>query len=170
MTSRPPDDDDIWSRFTAEIKPLKTTPVHVPARKKPPPRSAIRHHMPDMPAASPFHTVRFVAGLDRTLAAQIKKGARTIEGTLDLHGQTQDQALAALKSYMSHAYFAGKRLVIVVTGKGTQPGGVLKQRMPEWLRDDFFKPLLLSVSQAAAQHGGEGALYVVLRRARDAQD
>jgi len=98
-----------------------------------------------------------------------------IDGTLDLHGMTADQAKARLLAYITQSHAMGMRLILVITGKGKHKGydefhrpvgGVLRQSLPDWLRGPTLSNKILQVSQAQPKHGGAGAYYVYLRRIR----
>ena len=83
-----------------------------------------------------------------------------------MHGLTQQRAHAALDRFMAEAVSAGLRMLLVVTGKGKQGEGVLRRQVPEWLRGGPFASRILRLANARLPHGGEGALYVLLRRNR----
>jgi DNA-nicking Smr family endonuclease len=120
--------------------------------------------------------------LDRRAARRIAGGATAIEARIDLHGFYQDEAHARLRSFIRTCHARGLRTVLVITGKGGtgdrrhdgrqpldlwSPGserGVLKRNVPRWLAEPGLAELIVSVGSAAVPHGGEGALYVVLRR------
>ena len=77
---------------------------------------------------------------------------------------THDRARAALEGYIRRVWDEGCREVLVITGKGTQGDGVLRRFTPEWLAAAPLRDLVAGVSQAHRRHGGEGALYVALKR------
>jgi DNA-nicking Smr family endonuclease len=83
---------------------------------------------------------------------------------LDLHGLNQDRARAALTGFLLRAQAEGERAVLVITGKGYQGEGVLRRFAPEWLADPALRGVVAGVSEAHRRHGGEGALYVALKR------
>jgi DNA-nicking Smr family endonuclease len=61
------------------------------------------------------------------------------------------------------------RLVLVITGKGGRSAGergVLKRYVPQWLNLPEFRTLVIGFEEAHIAHGGEGALYVRVRRTR----
>jgi len=91
-----------------------------------------------------------------------------VEATLDLHGHTQDRARGELADFLARAQGSGKRCVRVVTGKGdiSQGGGVLRAQVPRWLNNPENRARVLAFDYAQPQHGGLGALYVLLRKAR----
>lgn len=104
--------------------------------------------------------------LDRPTLEKLAVGKLQIEGRVDLHGMTQSEAHALLLSFLQRAHANGVRYVLVITGKGFSSGGdgVLKRQVPAWLSTPPFRALVSSHDLAARRHGGEGALYVRLRR------
>ncbi len=113
--------------------------------------------------------------MDRRNFDRLKKGKLKVEGRIDLHGLTQAEAHPALMAYIRQSHDSGKRLVLVITGKGKMPRGdqlmpqrrgILKHAVPEWLHQPEMAPRVLQVTQAHAKHGGSGAYYVYLRRRR----
>ena len=95
---------------------------------------------------------------------RIVKEREQIGARLDMHGLDQDQARATLEGFIRRAYEDGHRAVLVITGKGRVGQGVLKQRTPEWLAGPAVREMVAGVSTADQRHGGEGALYVALKR------
>ncbi|HTZ35590.1 MAG TPA: Smr/MutS family protein, partial [Stellaceae bacterium] len=128
-------------------------------------------HEPPRPAAvqPPLALDRF-AGLDRANAERLKRGRHPVEARLDLHGLTQAEAHRALATFLAAARTAGKRCVLVITGrgaaKGAEGGGVLREAVPRWLAEPAFRAHLLAIATAQPRDGGAGALYVMLRRTR----
>ena len=87
---------------------------------------------------------------------------------LDLHGMTQDEARARLVGFLRRAHEDGWRAAMIITGKGSRGDGVLRRYTPEWLAGPELRDVVAGVAEAHRRHGGEGALYVALkRRARD---
>ncbi|MEO0681713.1 MAG: Smr/MutS family protein [Pseudomonadota bacterium] len=128
-------------------------------------------------ARSPYDALDPAAGLDRRTADRLRRGKRTPEARLDLHGMTADRAHAALGAFLRRARAEGKRCVLVITGKGgrkpaedapymPERTGVLRYAVPEWLSTAPLSPLVVGVYKAHQTHGGEGALYVYLRKPR----
>ena len=78
---------------------------------------------------------------------------------------TQDAARAALLGFLRRAQGDGWRSALVITGKGTLGDGVLRRFTPEWLSDPALRDVVAGVSEAHRRHGGQGALYVALKRA-----
>jgi DNA-nicking Smr family endonuclease len=94
--------------------------------------------------------------------AKFRRGRSEPEGRIDLHGMTKDGAYRALIQFLMNAQADGKRLVLVITGKG----GILRVHLPLWLGQSDLKSLVGGISEAHVRHGGSGAFYVTLRRMR----
>jgi DNA-nicking Smr family endonuclease len=116
-----------------------------------------------------------LAPLGRRMRRRVARGREPIDGRIDLHGLTQARAHAALLRFLHGAQAEGARVVLVVTGKGiggadrgaaAAERGVLKRQVPLWLSLPEFRPFVLGFEDAHAGHGGQGALYVRLRRGR----
>lgn len=116
---------------------------------------------------------------DRRQAKKIATGKIEIEGRLDLHGLRESEAHMRLRGFLRQAQAHGKRTVLVITGKGRDdddphapfdfghdrsPRGVLKRNVPRWLAEPDIAPMVVSYTTAHTRHGGEGALYVHLRK------
>ena len=114
--------------------------------------------------------------MDKKAFKKLSRGKLTPEARLDLHGMTLAQAQPALTRFVMTSQAKGMRLVLVITGKGKSGGdefgpipyrkGVLKDQVPRWLASAPLKPIVLQVAQAHGSHGGAGAYYVYLRKAR----
>ncbi|MGB4107482.1 MAG: Smr/MutS family protein [Alphaproteobacteria bacterium] len=105
--------------------------------------------------------------VDRRTAQKLARGQMVIEATLDLHGMSQEEAYGALSRFITSNYARGRRCVLIITGKGRQEGqGILRARVPEWLGEETLGPLVLRTAQARPGDGGQGAIYVLLRRQR----
>ena len=109
-----------------------------------------------------------VTELDRRTGQRFKRGQLPIEGRLDLHGMTQAEAHRALGAFIARHCAAGRRCVIVVTGKGVnkEGGGVLRNAVPRWLNEVPNRDKVLAFEYARQRDGGAGALYVLLKRKR----
>ena len=107
-------------------------------------------------------------GLDRRKAERLSRGKLPIEASLDLHGLRQAEAHRRLEVFLAESQAAGKRCVLVVTGKGLhkEEAGVLRSAVPRWLNEAPNRARVLSFDYAQPKHGGSGALYVLLRRRR----
>jgi DNA-nicking Smr family endonuclease len=109
--------------------------------------------------------------LTRRERGRLSRGKQDIEARIDLHGMTQARAHRALHNFLLRASDNGLRFVLVITGKGRTTSldssrGVLRQQVPEWLGLPEFRTLVVGFEQAHIGHGGEGALYVRMRRRR----
>jgi DNA-nicking Smr family endonuclease len=113
-----------------------------------------------------------LAPFDRRLRQRVARGRETIDARLDLHGMTQSQAHAALLSFLRRAQANDVRFALVVTGKGggktaretPSERGVLRRSVPMWLSLPEFRRFVVSFEEAHPSHGGQGALYLRMRR------
>lgn len=117
------------------------------------------------------HTTEFVLGHVKGLTPQtfekLKKGLLSPEAHIDLHGFTLDNARAAVTLFVREHYFAGRRCLLVVTGRGkNSPTGrsLLRDGLQDWLTRDPLKRVVLAFCTATPGHGGAGAVYVLLRK------
>lgn len=113
--------------------------------------------------------------MDKKSFGKMTRGKLKPEGRIDLHGMTLDRAHPALIRFILSAQASGKRLVLVITGKGKRsdddgpiprPRGVLRHQVPGWLSSPPLAQAVLQVAPAHISHGGDGAYYVYLRRQR----
>ncbi len=112
-----------------------------------------------------------LAPLGRRERSRLAKGRSEIDARLDLHGMTQARAHRALTAFLQHAHGDGATFVLVITGKGRVSAseserGVLRRQVPLWLGLPELRSLVVGFEEAHIGHGGEGALYIRLRRAR----
>ncbi len=117
---------------------------------------------PELPPLSPGHA----PGLDKRRALRLRRGQIAVEDSIDLHGMTQTQAARALGAFLAAAQEAGLRCALVITGKGDAKGeaGVLRAMAPRWLNEPPNRARILAFGPAQPKHGGQGALYVLLRK------
>ena len=109
--------------------------------------------------------------IDRRERSRLSRGKQDIEARIDLHGMTQARAHRALHHFLLRASDGGLKFVLVITGKGRTTSldsgrGILRQQVPEWLALPEFRALVVGFEQAHIGHGGEGALYVRIRKSR----
>jgi DNA-nicking Smr family endonuclease len=102
--------------------------------------------------------------LDRRSWLRLRRGSYPIDARIDLHGLTQAEAHARLAAFLAAAQARGNRCVLVITGRGLRTGGTLRAMTPHWLEAEPNRGRVLSFAQAQLHHGGDGALYVLLRR------
>ncbi len=170
-----PEDAALWEQVSGTAKPLRKGR----RRAVVPLESAIQDKTPPAPAApAPKAGTRAkppvvppLATLERRAARGLRAGRVRVDARIDLHGHRRQQAHGALKSFLARAQASGHRHVLVITGKGGPRGGdggyergVLNREVPRWLADPAFRQWVVSVAPAHTRHGGEGALYVRLRR------
>jgi DNA-nicking Smr family endonuclease len=175
MTRRPDklseDDRVLWNLVARTAKPLKgkfaVDIPEIPAEVRPSQSQPVQPMANPGGAAKP-KTQHVAHALDEPTLDKLSKGRLPIEGRVDLHGMTQDEAYSLLFSFLHRAHAGGVRYVLVITGKGSSSGGdgVLRRAVPAWLSTPAFRPLVSSHDHAARNHGGSGALYIRLRRAR----
>jgi DNA-nicking Smr family endonuclease len=184
MARRPISEEEraLWQLIAKTAKPLKRrrksepkpAPIQAPEKPTAPAaRSKPKPMAPKAPAPVPppptrphdlFHGMS--VGIDKRQAERFRRGKTPIEGKIDLHGRTQAQAHDDLHHFVARAHAAGKRMVLVITGKGitASKSGVLKENVPRWLNEPTLRRHVLAFDYAEPQHGGEGALYVLLKR------
>jgi DNA-nicking Smr family endonuclease len=132
----------------------------VPARKEPVRTVALPAGPPAVRRLDPAGPV----DLDRRSWLKLRRGSYPIDARIDLHGMTQAEAHTRLASFLAGAQARGNRCVLVITGRGLRRGGTLREMTPRWLETGPNRGIVLSFAQARLHHGGEGALYVLLRR------
>lgn len=172
---------------TKAVKPLKKA-AEKPAEAAPTPRGR-RHTTPDeeelflstisgrpplkqAPPASkpkiipaPPKSAKNTVGIDGNTARKLTRGEIAPTAKLDLHGMTESAAHGALTAFLLSAHRRGDRLALVVTGKGSGGAGVLRQMVPRWLEEAPMVRIIAEKRTAHRRHGGDGALYIYLRKA-----
>lgn len=191
-----PEERDLWNLVAKRAKPLgpdRTTPVDptpavTPQKKKVGPVTndaplpdfrvgqAVDHHrtndlVPSLVAQMSGQPIQ----MDNKSFGKMKRGKLVPEGRIDLHGMTLSEAHPALTSFILHSHEMGRRLVLVITGKGKLRDyeapmpvrqGILRHQVPQWLNLPPLRARVLQVTPAHIRHGGQGAYYVYLRRGR----
>jgi len=168
----------LWESVARQTKPLRKKP----RAAKPETVSDSEARVAAKPAASPGPlpsaslprmqkpAVPPLAPLGRRERSQLSRGRKEIEARLDLHGMTQTRAHHALSGFLQRAHLDGLTFVLVITGKGKAGSeserGVLRRQVPQWLSQPEFRALVVGFEEAHIGHGGEGALYVRIRRSR----
>ena len=173
MRRRSLSDDErvLWSTITRSIAPLKGRKRAEDAAEIAPAETRSTARPAASPAATPPRrtTPPPLAPIDRRTKQRLARGATEIGGRLDLHGLTQAEAHAALARFLHGAQARDVKVVLVITGKGGSDGegrGVLKRQVPMWLEGAELRSLVIGYDNAGIGHGGAGALYVRVRRAR----
>jgi len=171
------DEHALWAAVARSVAPLgkagaKKKPAAATGKAAPAsPRLAAKAETP--PLARALAQPPPLLALERRLKQRVARGSHAIAARLDLHGMTQQEARAALAVFLSRAQADGAKMVLVVTGKGSgqsaPPGGergVLRRQVPLWLALPEFRRFVVGFDEAHRSHGGQGALYVRLRRPR----
>ena len=189
------EEKDLWDKVTARTVPLHATKptdvIDADGHKRP--------EVPKKPALEPIPPFRIgenggdtvlshnlSPGLSETLSqsavrmdresfSQLKRGKKSPQARIDLHGMTLARAHPVLNRFILDAHAKGLRLVLVITGKGKDRDdggpipvrrGILKHQVPQWLSTPPLSHVVLQVVEAHLKHGGAGAYYVYLRRQR----
>jgi DNA-nicking Smr family endonuclease len=168
----------LWESVAKQTKPLRkrlraAKPAALPDAGTPatPKPAAMPRPLPStaIPAA-PKPAAPPLAPLGRRERSQLSRGRKEIDARLDLHGMTQTRAHRALSGFLQRAQGDGLTFVLVITGKGKlgaeSERGVLRRQVPQWLSLPEFRALVVGFEEAHIGHGGEGALYVRIRRSR----
>ena len=167
----------LWESVAKQVKPLRKKPrAAKPLNAGLPPQADTRpaaplRPMPSEQAVKP-RSAPPLAPLGRRERSRLSRGRSEIDARIDLHGMTQLRAHRALLSFLQRAHADGATFVLVITGKGKvgtsseEERGVLRRQVPHWLSLPEFRALVVGFEEAHIGHGGEGALYVRIRRAR----
>jgi DNA-nicking Smr family endonuclease len=169
----------LWESVAKQVKPLRKKPrvakapaeadaaaapaVTKPAASTPEPPASVKalRAKPEPPPLAP---------IGRRERSHLSRGKKQIDARLDLHGMTQTRAHHALSGFLHRAHSDGLTFVLIITGKGKigaeSERGVLRRQVPQWLSLPEFRALVVGFEEAHIGHGGEGALYVRIRRAR----
>ncbi|MDP2764475.1 MAG: Smr/MutS family protein [Brevundimonas sp.] len=172
-----PDDRRIWARVAGSVTPAKpkkaarVTPgaavVDPPAaphakgvakpRSVPPPYAPV--------VATPARPRGHPEELEPRRQRRLSRERDPIEAKFDLHGFGRFQAQDALTAFLLGAQARGYRSVLVITGQGRRGGtGVIRASVHEWLQGPALRGVVSGFASAARHHGGDGALYVTIRR------
>jgi DNA-nicking Smr family endonuclease len=169
----------LWESVAKQVKPLRKRPrILKPAAATPEPESSVA---PRPASPKPMAPPRIIpasrpeppplALIGRRERSQLSRGRKEIDALIDLHGMTQIRAHRVLLTFLQRAHSDGLTFVLVITGKGKVGGaeserGVLRRQVPQWLSLPEFRTLVVGFEEAHIGHGGEGALYVRVRRVR----
>jgi DNA-nicking Smr family endonuclease len=168
-----PDEIELWTKVTADVRPSpgrsrRRAPEAASATSEKPAEPPRRKAAPKAETKPPApQQTPAPADLDHRTRTKLRRGRIEVEAKLDLHGLRQAEAQSALIGFLRRAQAGGARMAIVVTGKGSrnEEGGVLRRLVPLWLQGPSMRDLVVGFGEAARHHGGEGALYVQIRRA-----
>jgi DNA-nicking Smr family endonuclease len=170
----------LWDSVAKQTKPLRKKPRAARAAQETDAPLAAKPAASPSPAApakrmrpaeaTPAPVPPPLAPLGRRERSQLSRGRKEIDARLDLHGMTQDRAHRVLSDFLHRAHAGGLTFVLIITGKGKMGAeserGVLRRQVPQWLGLPEFRTLVVGFEEAHIGHGGAGALYVRIRRAR----
>jgi DNA-nicking Smr family endonuclease len=190
MAKRPlgADEAALWARVLATVRPLpgrQPTPAPpMPTTKAPTPapggstaKPALKRQTPakPMPAATPRPVPHDRATLDSGWDRRLSRGLTQPDCTVDLHGHSLATAYARLDAALDQAIAEGDRVMLLITGKPPRPGserpharGAIREAVGDWLASSRHAGRIAAVRNAHPRHGGQGALYIVLRRPKSA--
>lgn len=192
--TRPPrglskDERRLWNEVAKTATPLHTSTtlpepveeIRAPALIPEAPEANTVEFPPDFaigakprsPKPTPSNGMKPSIQMDRKSFQKMSKGKLSPEARIDLHGYTVAEAEPKLAEFIARSFAKGRRLVLVITGKGKsgndwdpvpQRTGILRHQVPIWLAGSHLSSMVLQVSPAHLKHGGSGAFYVYLRR------
>ena len=183
-TERHDDDKLLWEKVTQSVRRMNPqtasqTPKQRGDTRTGPLKTSWNDLSPSVPTGqakaktSPDKTMPTdfrlgeTSGIDRTSARRMQRGQVSIDDRLDLHGLSQEQAQKEVKAFIGSAVRKNFRYVLIITGKGRDGHGILREKVPEWLKDAPLCYYLNAISYAQPKDGGEGALYIRLKRQRE---
>ncbi len=179
-----PDDRRIWARVTGSVTPPKSrkaarvmldmaTPADPgipptpksPNAPKPRPRTVPQAAAPRPPSPVPAASRSTPEVLEPRRQRRLSRERDPIEARIDLHGYGRFQAQDALTAFLMGAQARDYRAVLVITGQGRRGGtGVIRASVHEWLQGPGLRGVVSGFASAARRHGGDGAIYVTLKR------
>ena len=186
MAPRPPKDDgkQAWDKVTEQATPLDPKKQNryiekTPSKLEKKPKKAA---VPELLSGSPVSVKPASKGVPRASfeadkppplpqieqksRRRLGRGSVDIEARLDLHGFTAGEAQAALTRFIEHCFVQRFTWVLVITGKGVRGEGVLRKGLPQWLSSPPLSNRVVAFDAAAPSHGGDGAYYLRLRKAK----
>ena len=182
----------LWDRVAERAKPLAPqAQVKQPPQPKAAPKpqtpsfaplpqfkvgQAVNPHRPhDILPKLTDRLARAPVNMDHKSYGKMTRGKIAPEARIDLHGMTIAEAHPELVAFILGSHAIGRRLVLVITGKGKDRddggpiptrNGVLRHQVPQWMAMPPMNHAILQVTPAHLKHGGHGAYYVYLRRSR----
>jgi DNA-nicking Smr family endonuclease len=183
VPQREQNEDELWEGATSGVRRIDPGPGTAAPR---PPRGAPETFWhPDLDAVdelralvsgdAPFDLADSdefiegrIAGIDHNLVRKLRRGDFAVQGHVDLHGLTRQEAKGAVEKFLRASRNGGKRCVLVVHGRGIHSKDqlpVLKDALRNWLSTARFSRHVLAFATARPVDGGAGAIYVLLRRA-----
>ena len=173
------DDDILWEKVTQSVRRMNPQPAFQTPKQRGDPKTgplkaswtersqSVQTSQAKAKTMPADFRLGETSGIDRSSARRMQRGQVSIEDRLDLHGLSQEQALKAVNAFISSAVQKNFRHVLIITGKGRDGHGILREKVPEWLKDVPLCYHLNAISYAQPKDGGKGALYIRLRRQRE---
>lgn len=156
------EEQEQWHEETKHARRVRgVKPVPSPVKKTTPAPTTVTTAVPAVKKTAPSTALEM---LDKRSAARRFKTHACIEARIDLHGKTQEEAHDALFGFIARAHTAGKRHVVIITGKGTRGEGVLKRAVPRWLELPALRRHVSAIAHASPEKGGDGVLHVFLKK------
>lgn len=173
-----------WEKVAATVRPLDVSAARQPSTTTggtdPEPSEQVRHRAPRPTRHAPRDTMSAdqatapSGNLDSHWERRLKSGAMEPEFTLDLHGHGLDAAYSRLMDGVAQARAVGARTILLIAGKPRPAApadrgsrrGAIRAKVLDWLAASEHHSAIAAVRRAHIRHGGEGALYIVLRRTR----
>ncbi|RSU62937.1 DNA mismatch repair protein MutS [Sphingomonas koreensis] len=177
-----PEERALWARVIATVTPIVREPV-LPAKAQPPvpvvsepmPVARTKGRVPPAPAPKPRPAPPSADTLDSSWDRRLSRGLVAPESAIDLHGHTLASAHARLDRGLEAAIARGDRVLLLITGKPPRPEserpharGAIRAAVGDWLAASRHGDRIAAVRGAHPRHGGQGALYIVLKRQRPA--
>ena len=180
-TERHDDDKILWEKVTQSVRRMNPQPAFQTLKqrgdpKTGPPKASWADRSQSVQAKAKTLTDKTMpadfrlgetSGVDGTSARRMQRGQVSIEDRLDLHGLSQEQAQKEVKAFIGSAAQKNFRHVLIITGKGRDGHGILREKVPEWLKDSPLCFQINAISYAQPKDGGKGALYIRLKRQRE---
>ena len=173
------EDRALWDSVAKQVKPLRkrqraskpsVASTEADSKVAPKPAASLKPVVPARIVAPSKPEPPPLAPIGRRERSHLSRGRKEIDARLDLHGMTQTRAHRALFGFLQRAHHDGLTFVLIITGKGKMGAeserGVLRRQVPQWLSLPEFRSLVVGFEEAHIGHGGEGALYVRVRRVR----
>lgn len=174
-------DEDLFRLEMSGVRPIRSADLapKAPSTKLPPPKPSeeaeVYAQLADLvDGTGPWDiadTDEYIEGigpgLDHRLLSRLRKGDFSLQGHLDLHGLTSEQAYERVERYVHQARLDSKRCVLIIHGRGINSKDqipVLKERLRVWLTRGRIAKTVLCFCTARPVDGGAGAVYVLLRR------
>ena len=177
------DDQRIWKRVSGSVTPPRSRKAERIALPGPAPLVDPDHAAParsrrTTPVTSPTATARPESTskarpigrsapeeLEPRRQRRLARERDQIDGRIDLHGFNRFEAEDQLRAFLLSAQARGWGAVLVITGQGRRGGtGVIRGSVHEWLANPALRLVVSGFAPAHRRHGGEGAVYVTLRR------